>query len=61
MTVANDRVDYLPVDIDRVTAGRDAMPVSELQEMMRAQVEGVRAGMVADGVRRARSGGCARC
>ena len=52
MTVANDRVDYLLVEIDRVAAGRVGMPVSELQDMMRAQVEGVRAGMVADGVRR---------
>ncbi|MFN3863909.1 MAG: efflux RND transporter permease subunit [Erythrobacter sp.] len=52
MTVANDRVDYLLVDIDRVAAGRVGMPVSELQQMMRAQVEGVRAGVVADGVRR---------
>ena len=52
MTVANDRVDYLLVDIDRVAAGRVGMPVSDLQDMMRAQVEGARAGMVADGVRR---------
>jgi cobalt-zinc-cadmium resistance protein CzcA len=52
MTVANDRVDYLLVDIDRVAAGRVGMPVSDLQDMMRAQIEGVRAGMVADGVRR---------
>lgn len=52
MTVANDRVDYLLVDIDRVAAGRVGMPVSDLQDMMRAQVEGVRAGMIADGVRR---------
>ena len=52
MTVANDRVDYLLVDIDRVAAGRVGMPVSDFQDMMRAQVEGVRAGVVADGVRR---------
>lgn len=52
MTVANDRVDYLLVDIDRVAAGRVGMPVSDLQDMMRAQIEGVRAGMVAEGVRR---------
>ena len=52
MTVANDRVDYLLVDIDRVAAGRVGMPVSDLQDMMRAEVEGVRAGVVADGVRR---------
>ena len=52
MTVANDQVDYLLVDIDRVAAGRVGMPVADLQDMMRAQVEGVRAGVVADGVRR---------
>ncbi len=52
LTVANDRVDYLLVDIDRVAAGRVGMPVSDLQDMMRAQVEGMRAGVVADGVRR---------
>lgn len=52
MTVANDRVDYLLVDIDRVAAGRLGMPVSDLQDMMRTQIEGVRSGVVADGVRR---------
>lgn len=52
MTVANDQVDYLLIDIDRVAAGRVGMPVSELQDMMRAQVEGVRSGVVADGIRR---------
>ena len=52
MTVANDQVDYLLVDIDRVAAGRVGMPVSDLQDMMRAQVEGVHSGIVADGVRR---------
>jgi cobalt-zinc-cadmium resistance protein CzcA len=52
ITVANDRVDYLQFDIDRVAAGRAGMPVDMLQDMMRANVEGVRAGVVADGVRR---------
>ncbi|RIV90222.1 efflux RND transporter permease subunit [Aurantiacibacter xanthus] len=52
MTVANDLVDYLQLDIDRVAAGRLGMPVSDLQDMMRAQVEGVNAGVVAEGVRR---------
>lgn len=52
MTVANDQVDYLLIDINRVAAGRVGMPVSDLQDMMRAQVEGVRTGIVADGVRR---------
>lgn len=52
MTVANDQVDYLRVDIDRVAAGRVGMAVSDLQDMMRAQIEGVRSGVVNDGVRR---------
>lgn len=52
MTVANDTVDYMQIDIDRVAAGRLGMPVTDLQDMMRAQVEGVRAGVVADGNRR---------
>ncbi len=52
MTVANDTVDYLRVDIDRVSAGRLGMPVTDLQDQMRAQVEGMHAGIVADGNRR---------
>lgn len=52
MTVANDTVDYLRVDIDRVSAGRLGMPVTDLQDQMRAQVEGMHAGVVADGNRR---------
>ena len=52
MTVANDRVDYLQMDIDRLSAGRAGMPVNELQDAMRAQVEGVHAGVVAEGIRR---------
>jgi cobalt-zinc-cadmium resistance protein CzcA len=52
MTVANDTVDYMQIDIDRVATGRLGMPVTDLQDMMRAQVEGVRAGVVAEGNRR---------
>ncbi len=52
MTVATDRVDYLQIDIDRTAAGRAGMPVADLQDAMRTQVEGVRAGVVADGTRR---------
>ncbi|MFA7587620.1 MAG: CusA/CzcA family heavy metal efflux RND transporter [Novosphingobium sp.] len=52
MTMANDRVNYLQFDIDRVAAGRLGMPIDEFQDAMRAQVEGVRAGVVTDGVRR---------
>ncbi|MEQ8743650.1 CusA/CzcA family heavy metal efflux RND transporter [Parasphingorhabdus sp.] len=52
MTVANDTVDYLQLDIDRMAAGRSGMPVDMMQDMMRAQVEGVHSGVVADGNRR---------
>mgnify|MGYP000474715772 CR=1 FL=1 len=52
MTVANDVVDYMQIDIDRVAAGRSGMPIADLQDMMRAQVEGMPAGVVNEGVRR---------
>jgi len=52
MTVANDTVDYLQVDIDRLAAGRAGMPVDTLQDAMRAQLEGLHAGTVAEGQRR---------
>jgi len=52
VTVANDKVDYLQFDIDRAAAGRVGMPANDLQDAMRTQVEGVRAGVVAEGVRR---------
>jgi cobalt-zinc-cadmium resistance protein CzcA len=52
MTVANDQVDYLQLDIDRGAAGRFGMPIDQMQDMLRAQVEGMRAGVVAEGQRR---------
>ncbi|MDF0544903.1 CusA/CzcA family heavy metal efflux RND transporter [Sphingobium sp. H39-3-25] len=52
LTVANDSVDYLQLDIDRAAAGRFGMPVDQMQDALRAQVEGVRAGIVAEGQKR---------
>lgn len=52
LSVANDRVDYLQFDIDRVAAERAGMPVDMLQDTMRAQIEGLPAGVVAEGNRR---------
>ncbi len=52
LSMANDKVDYLQLTIDRTAAGRAGMPVSTLQDAMRAQVEGMRAGVVAQGLRR---------
>ena len=52
VTVANDRVDYLQLDIDRLAMGRAGMPVETLQDTLRSQVEGVKAGIVSVGLRR---------
>src|SRR3546814_5280130 len=52
LTVANDSVDYLQLDIDRAAAGRFGMPVDQIQDAMRAQIEGVHVGVVADGQKR---------
>jgi cobalt-zinc-cadmium resistance protein CzcA len=52
ITVANDRVDYLTLDIDRLAAGRAGFPIDTLQDSLRAQVEGLPAGSVTDGLRR---------
>jgi cobalt-zinc-cadmium resistance protein CzcA len=52
LTVANDSVDYLQLDIDRTAAGRFGMPVDQMEDALRAQVEGMRAGIVADGQKR---------
>lgn len=52
LTVANDNVDYLQLDIDRAAAGRFGMPIDQMQDMLRAQVEGMDAGIVAEGQKR---------
>ncbi len=51
-TVANDSVRYLQIDIDRMAAGTAGIPLSTLQDELRAQLEGVRAGVVIDENRR---------
>ncbi len=52
LTVANESIDYLQLDIDRAAAGRAAMPVDMLQDALRAQLEGLPAGVVAEGQKR---------
>ncbi len=52
LTVANDKVDYLQLDIDRLAAGQAGLGVNEYQDALRMQIEGMRAGVVADGLRR---------
>src|SRR3546814_12619556 len=40
LTVANDSVDYLKLDMNRAAAGRFGMPLARIQDALRAQTEG---------------------
>jgi cobalt-zinc-cadmium resistance protein CzcA len=51
-TVENDGVQYLRVAVDRLAAGGHGLSVEDVQDALRAQVEGQRAGTVIDGTRR---------
>ena len=51
-TVQNDGVQYLQVSVDRLQAGRLGLTVEEIQDALRMQVEGQRAGIVIEGNRR---------
>ncbi len=48
MTSANDTQDYLQLDLDRAAAGRFGMPIDTLVDSLRAQVEGVDAGVIVE-------------
>lgn len=51
-TVENDGVQYLRVVVDLMAAGRYGLSVEDVQDALRVQVEGQRAGTVVDGGRR---------
>ncbi|MDE2297942.1 MAG: efflux RND transporter permease subunit, partial [Burkholderiales bacterium] len=51
-TVENDGVQYLRVVVDRLAAGRYGLSVQDVQDALRVQIEGQRAGSVIDGNRR---------
>lgn len=51
-TVENDGVQYLRVVVDRLAAGRYGLSVEDVQDALRVQVEGQRAGTVIDAGRR---------
>ena len=51
-TVENAGVQYLRVVVDRLVAGRYGLSVEEVQDALRVQIEGQRAGTVIDGNRR---------
>lgn len=50
--LANDGVQYLEIEVDRLAAGRAGFTVAALQRELRAQVEGVAVGVVVEGSRR---------
>lgn len=52
ITVADDNVDYLRMAIDREAAGRAGLTVTQVQDVLRAQLEGLPAGSVTQGLRR---------
>ena len=51
-TVQNDGVQYLRVIVDRLAAGRHGLSVEEVQDALRLQIEGQRAGTVLEGNQR---------
>ena len=51
-TVQNDGVQYLRVAVDRLQAGRLGLSVEEIQDALRLQIEGQRAGVVIESNRR---------
>ena len=51
-TVQNDGVQYLSVVVDRLQAGQLGLNVEEVQDALRTQIEGQRAGVVIEGNRR---------
>ena len=51
-TLKNDGVQYLRVAVDRLQAGRLGLNVEEVQDALRTQIEGLRAGIVIEGNRR---------
>jgi len=51
-TASNDTVDYLQIEMDRLTAGRTGLSVTRIEDELRALLEGTPAGIVAEAQRR---------
>jgi cobalt-zinc-cadmium resistance protein CzcA len=51
-TTRNEGMQYLRVKIDRLAAGRLGLDGDQLEEMLRAQIEGLKLGIVQEGIRR---------
>ena len=50
-TTSNDTVDYLQIDMDRLTAGRTGLSVTRVEDELRALLEGAPVGIVCGGAR----------
>jgi cobalt-zinc-cadmium resistance protein CzcA len=48
----NEGMQYFEVEIDRLRAGRSGLSNDELADMLRAQIEGLRVGIIQEGIRR---------
>jgi len=51
-TASNDKVDYLQIDMDRLTAGRTGLSVTRIEDELRALLEGTPVGIVSEGEKR---------
>jgi cobalt-zinc-cadmium resistance protein CzcA len=51
-TTRNEGMQYLRIKIDRLAAGRLGVDGDRLEEMLRAQIEGLKLGIVQEGIRR---------
>lgn len=51
-TASNATVDYLQIDMDRMTAGRTGLSVTRIEDELRALLEGAPAGIVSEGQKR---------
>ncbi len=51
-TVANDSIDFLQINIDRLSAGSTGLSATKLQDELRSTIEGTSAGIVAEPGRR---------
>jgi cobalt-zinc-cadmium resistance protein CzcA len=48
----NEGMQYFQVDIDRIRAGRQGLSNDELADLLRSQVEGLRLGVIQEGIKR---------
>jgi cobalt-zinc-cadmium resistance protein CzcA len=52
ITLSNETVDYLQIEVDRLMAGRTKLSVNRIQDELRARLEGTNAGLVTEANKR---------